>query len=197
MIFYNLTNLIYTLIPECYHFQLKFFNGNHFYELKKRINHIPHQRILELGSGTSPMLDVFSPKRYVGIDIDEKFIKIAKKLHKKKGYDFIVQDATKIQTKESFDMILLSHTTHHFNSTQLKTLLRKIRKIKFKYLLIYDGKPIGPLAPFLSKLDLGTTFRELEEFYPFLEKHFKIIHSEIFYSNRPFYKYPLLIIKKK
>jgi hypothetical protein len=97
--------------------------------------------------------------------------------------------------KGSFDIILVSHMTHHLTDEQIKKFIKATKKIKYKYLVIYDGKPIGPLAPLLTKLDLGAKFRELEEFYPLFKKDFKLIHSEVFRSNRPFYKYPLMVYK--
>lgn len=193
----KITEYIYSLMPMFYNYQLGFFNGNHFKILKKKLKNIPQESILEIGCGTAPILNVFSPKKYLGIDIDKKFIETARKIHNKIGYKFRLGNATKINSiKNKFDIVILSHTTHHFSDNIMQKFLSELKKIDFKYLVIYDGKPIGILAPFLTKMDLGAKFRETEEFYPFFKKNYIIIHAETFRSNRPFYKYPLLIIKR-
>lgn len=196
----KITKLAYSFFPVFYNYQLWFFNGNHFQILKSKIKNISHDSILEIGCGTAPILEEFSPDKYIGVDPEKKFIDIAKKRHKNKKFKFYLGEAeniNKLKLKENFDIILLSHTTHHFTDSLMNKFLKNINEIKFKYLIIYDGKPVGPLAPILTRLDLGAKFRELEEFYPFFKKNYKLIHAETFRSNRPFYKYPLLIIKPK
>ncbi|RJQ26875.1 class I SAM-dependent methyltransferase [Candidatus Parcubacteria bacterium] len=188
---------IYEVTPLFYDYQLDFFNGNHLRILKKKLKQIPKEKILEIGCGTAPILKEFHPKTYVGIDIDEKFINIAKKLHRKTNYKFYIKDGRKVETDEEFDMVILSHTTHHFSDLDIKKVLKSLEKIRFKHLVIYDTEPMGLLAPILIKLDLGNYFRKEKDFHSLLNGKYKIIHSETFKSNRPFYKYPLLIISKK
>src|SRR5258708_1358238 len=191
-------DLLYSASPFIYDLQLNFFNGNHFQKLKKKLNKIPTENILEIGCGTAPILKVFRPKSYVGIDIDEKFIKLAQKIYKNTNYSFSVGDARNIDAKTNFDMILFSHTTHHLSDNDIKKVIDRIKKISFSYLVIYDGKPISVFAPLLLRLDYNAAkFRRAEEFIPLFEKDFKIEHIETFRSNRPFYEYPLLILSKK
>lgn len=197
----NLNNYIdklYVLSPKIYNYQLNFFNGNHLEILKKKLKRYPTNSILEIGCGPAPILDVFKPNKYTGIDIDNKFINLANKLNKNKNYSFYQCDAKEVKSTDAFDILLFSHTTHHLSDAELQIVIKKILKIKFKYLIVYDGRPIGFWAPLLLRLDYhAAKFRKAEEFIPIFQKNFIIDHLETFHSNRSFYEYPLIIMHKK
>jgi len=193
-----ITDFLYSILPDVYTVQIAVLNGNHFKILKEKLKNIPTDKLLEIASGTSPILEHFSFKKYVGIDFDKRFIEKAKKKYKNPNYNFIVGNANKLEIKGDFDVILLSHATHHFSDELVKKVMKDILMLNFKYLIIYDGKPIGYLSPILYKLDLGNNFREIEQLQEFFKsnKNYKIIKSEVFRSNRPFYKYPLIVAKR-
>jgi SAM-dependent methyltransferase len=197
MNFHRYIDNLYAISPRVYDLQLNFFNGNHFAVLKRKLNKISHETIFEIGCGTAPILKTFKPKKYIGVDIDEKFILLAKKAYPQKNYFFYAGDGRNVEIKDSFDIILFSHTTHHLTDPEVKKILIKIKKYKFKHLVIYDGRPTGILAPLLTKMDYGAAkFRDVEDFMPLIGKNYKIVHKETFRANRPFYKYQLLILSK-
>ena len=188
---------LYNIFPVFYDLQLQFFNGNHFKILENKLSKIKKDSILEIGCGTAPILKVFEPKKYVGVDIEEKFVKLAKATYQNKNFHFYKGDGRKIKITQKFDIILFSHTTHHLTDTEITKLLNNIKQREFKHIVIYDGRPTGILTPILVKLDFGAAkFRDVEDFIPLIGKNYKIIHKETFRSNRPFYKYQLLILKK-
>lgn len=198
----HITDFFYSILPDFYSVQITILNGNHFKILKEKLKNIPFDKVLEIASGTSPILEYFKFKKYVGVDFDGRFIEKAKRKYKNPNYKFIVGDANnldrKLDIRGDYDVILLSHAAHHFSDELVKKVMRDILKINFKYFIIYDGKPIGFLSPVLYKLDLGNNFREIEQLCNFFKnnKNYKIIQSEVFRSNRPFYKYPLIIAKR-
>lgn len=197
MNFHKFIEYLYSLSPVIYDLQLNFFNGNHFEVLKEELKDIPQDTIFEIGCGTAPILKIFKPKKYVGIDIEEKFINLARKIHKEKNYIFLSGDGRNVEIKDSFDIVLFSHTTHHLTDLEIIQLLERIKKNNFKHLVIYDGRPTGILAPLLLKMDYGAAkFRDVEDFIPLVNKEYKIDHIKTFRSNRPFYKYQLLILSK-
>src|SRR5260221_9598628 len=192
MNFHSIIDFLYTLSPFIYTIQLQIFNGNHFAILKKKLKNIQTETILEIGCGPAPILKEFHPKKYVGIDIEEKFIKLAQKTYKNKNYTFIAKDGRNVKFDTKFDIVLFSHTTHHLTDKDIKNLLIRIKKQPFKFLVIYDGRPIGITAPLLKRLDYGAAkWRHVEDFIPLIDKSYKIEHMETFRSNRPFYEYQL------
>ena len=197
MNFHKYIEHLYSISPAIYNLQLNFFNGNHFEILKKELKDIPQDTIFEIGCGTAPILNVFKPKKYVGIDIGEKFINLAKRIHKRKNYTFLYGDGRTVKFNDTFDIVLFSHTTHHLTDTEIVKLLKEIKKHNFKHLVIYDGRPTGILAPLLVKMDYGAAkFRDVEDFIPLINNEYTIIKKKSFRSNRPFYKYQLLILSK-
>ena len=194
---HTLIEYLYSFSPVIYDLQLNFFNGNHFEILKKELRNIPHDTVFEIGCGTAPILKVFKPRNYVGIDIEEKFINLARKLHKENNYKFISGDGRNVIIKNNFDIVLFSHTTHHLTDLEIIDLLQRIKKYNFKHLVIYDGRPTGILSPILTKLDYGAAkFRDVKDFITLINKDYKINYTKTFMSNRPFYKYQLLILSK-
>ncbi len=196
---HNFIDHLYNISPFIYNLQLSFFNGNHFKVLKRKLENIPTESILEIGCGTAPILKEFHPKKYMGVDIEEKFVLLARnKYSNNKNYTFIVGDGRDVDAKDKFDVILFSHTTHHLTDNDILKLLRRIKDKNFKHIVIYDGRPVGLFSPLLTRLDYGAAkFRKVEDFFPLIDKSYEIKHFETFRVNRPFYEYQLIILSKK
>lgn len=196
---HSFIDLLYSAFPFIYNLQLNFFNGNHFKLLKTKLGTIQTDSIFEIGCGTAPILKEFKPSTYTGVDIDTKFIDLARKIYNKnKNYQFYTGDGRTISLKKEYDIILFSHTTHHLTDKDIKKILKKITKYKFKHLVIYDGRPRGLFTPILLRLDYDAAkFRNVKDFVPLVKEQYVIKHMETFRSNRPFYEYQLLIASKK
>lgn len=99
------------------------------------------KRIIDIGCGAGMLAKEFSRRNSVlGIDINEKQVRIAKKLHareiKEKRLDFSVASAEKLHLKDSsVDIILFSHSLHHIERTTL-ALKECYRVLSKKGLLI-------------------------------------------------------------
>lgn len=198
MNYHKFIDIFYTISPLVYNWQLNFFNGNHFEILKKKLNELPCDSILEIGCGTAPILKTFNPRFYYGFDVEQKFLNIAEKQYKNKNYKFNLINKNNINIKKPVDIILFSHTTHHLTDKEIRKLLLDMKGFKFKYIVIYDGRPHGIFKNILTKLDYeAAKFRNVEDFLPIINNIYKIKHMETFRSNRPFYEYQLLILSKK
>jgi len=195
---HKIIDYLYSLSPFIYDWQLNFFNGNHFVVLKDKLRKIPNDTIFEIGCGTAPILKVFNPSLYVGVDIESRFIKLARNIYKNRSnYRFSVGDGREAILNKTFDIVLFSHTTHHLTDQDIKNLLLKIKDYKFKHIVIYDGRPVGFFAPILKRMDYkAAKFRKTGDFMPLIGNNYKIDHLETFRANRPFYEYQLLILSK-
>lgn len=127
-----------------------------------------------------------------------RLISLAKRLHVSEHYRFITGNANTFIYDKYVDVILFSHMTHHLTDSELRALLRRLATFRFKHIVIYDGRPRGPLKDILTRLDFGAaTFRNVNEFVPLIGTQYVIEHMETFRSNRPFYEYQLLILSKR
>jgi SAM-dependent methyltransferase len=197
---FNLTDRFWHLFPGSFDIIQDFFNGKFYQALNSNLlNNYPHQSILELGCGVGSLLKHLKPRHYIGVDISQDFIRVAQRQHQSnKNYQFVCHDALTYTTNQSFDIIIGSSFSHHLSDNQLKHLFTHLSsKIKFKYLLIVDGKPAKTFwKPLLELLDAGAKFREANQVSRLLPKTLKLVKKGKFISNRPFYYYPYILAKK-
>src|SRR5258708_19148167 len=83
-------------------------------------------RVLDLGCGLGNMSTLFSPKGYLGVDLDPESIEIAKQNYPK--YSFLVDDITKFSSKDRFDLVTVIGVFHHINDHQMVAGLKVIGK---------------------------------------------------------------------
>lgn len=167
---------------------------------KKQIEKYPHKTIFEIGCGTGKFAKYINPKKYLGIDISESYIKHAKKNFETKSIKFMVLNAMKIpKLKDSFDLVIMINVTHHLTNRQIEHILeRLITNISFKRLLIFDGKPdIGILGKILEYLDPGNNFREVGQLTHLVSKYLKIEKAETVRKPYWIYKCPLVVAVPK
>ena len=145
--------------------------------LKKNIYFKGRERILDFGCGTGRIMQkmrkMFPKNRFMGVDVSETAIKIAKKKHPWADF-YSVQDGEKLPFKKNnFDFILAADVIEHVYNTK-DTLLELNRVLKnggkifittpyygfIKNLLIitldFDNifDPAGPHIRFFSKKSL-------------------------------------------
>jgi 2-polyprenyl-3-methyl-5-hydroxy-6-metoxy-1,4-benzoquinol methylase len=167
---------------------------------KKSIQRYPHETILEIGCGPGKFIKYINYKKYLGIDMNKKYIGYAKKHYETKSTKFLVLNAMNIpKMKDSFDLIIIMNVTHHLKNLEIERILKRlINNISFKRLLIFDGKPdIGPLGKILEYLDQGNNFREVDQLAELVEKYFKIERAETVRKPYWIYKYPLVVAVPK
>lgn len=138
--------------------------------------------VLDLGCGTGSLAPLFSKKYYVGVDIDEKAIKYAKsKYH---GYHFVVGDATRLDIKKKFPLIVIVGVLHHINDRDVD----KTSQIIVQHLTsggrvviieaIYPIHTWNVLGRFLRLIDRGMYIRDMVSYKSILEKHLEVDVAE-------------------
>jgi ubiquinone/menaquinone biosynthesis C-methylase UbiE len=90
------------------------------------------QTVLEIGcgngNGSKLIKKYFSPKNIVGIDLDEKMVKIALKRNLDTGISYRVMDATKLDFKDGyFDAVFDFGIIHHIPNW--KDSLKEIKRV--------------------------------------------------------------------
>lgn len=163
---------------------------------KKIIKEYPHEAIFEIGCGPGKFMKYINPKKYLGIDMNESYIKYAKKNFETKSIKFMSLNALNIpKMKDSFDLIIVMNVTHHLTNQEIEYILKTLkRNVIFKRLLIFDGKPdIGPLGKILEYLDQGNNFRETDQLARLVKKYFKIERAETVRKPYWIYKCPLVV----
>lgn len=161
---------------------LVILTGNYFFI--KRIIHEElkiktSERILDLGCGTGILAPLFSPKGYIGIDIDQNLIEYAKK--KKPQYSFTIMDASTLQfSHHSFDKILIVGVLHHLNKKQREKTLSRMKRLLKKNGRVLAIEAIPPihswnvLGKILRDHDEGHYILNFQDYVALLSKYFLI-----------------------
>jgi SAM-dependent methyltransferase len=114
-------------------------------------------RVLDVGCGPGTNAAVFSDVEYLGVDINERYVRDARKRY---GERFAVADVTRDDFAEgTFDLILLNSLLHHLDDAGSANLLSALRRhlapggrIHVIDLVLPRGRGIPRL---LARLDRG------------------------------------------
>ncbi|HDL64381.1 MAG TPA: class I SAM-dependent methyltransferase [Proteobacteria bacterium] len=130
-------------------------------------------KVLDLGCGPGNTAHIFSGADYTGVDINERYISVARKKHP--GLNFIVGDVNRVEWGAGFDIILINSLLHHLDDNEASKILRKAVAV-----LKETGKVIiqEPMLPgkeewsyrLMMRLDRGNYFRSLPDWKYLLEK---------------------------
>ena len=95
----------------------------------------PEDRVLDIGCGNGALTFEIAKKarKVVGIDLDKKYIKIAKKKYWAPNIKYLVGDATKDLPNQKFDVIILSNVLEHIENRI--EFLQKIKNLAPKILI--------------------------------------------------------------
>ena len=162
--------------------------------LLKRIDLPDFPILLEIGCSDGYSLRIiqkyFSPKRLIGIDIDEKLLKDAKNWIEKKNFSEVIKiirtDATNLPFKNNyFDGVFVFAVLHHIENWK-KCLLEISRVLKPGGYFIFN-EPLDKVysIPFWKRIDRPLSIFSEIEFKELLNLNgFKILH----WQRRGFYK---------
>ena len=92
-------------------------------------------KVLDIGCGNGALTFEIAKKakKVVGIDLDEKNIKIARKKYWAPNIEYLVGDATKDCPDQKFDVIILSNVLEHIENRV--EFLQKIKNLAPKFLI--------------------------------------------------------------
>ena len=132
------------------------------------LKHLSYKNyVLDYGCGVGFFCKIFNKKRYLGLEINRKFLQRAKKINK--GYKFLeLKDKKVTKFKNKINAVLINNVLHHMSDNQINLALQFLKKNSKKNtkLLIIDPlfpKKIFSLQFFLKVLDIGNFMRRKED----------------------------------
>lgn len=141
--------------------------------------------IIEIGCSTgqcaSQVVDM-EKNKYVGIDIDEKYIEWAKKKHP--HGTFVSHDArTLLYANDSFDIAMFNGVLHHMDDGLARDCLREVSRVlrPTGYLLVSEPtiREDWPISAWFLRNDRGKFIRAREQ-YRALLSGFNVAEEKIF-----------------
>lgn len=145
----------------------------------------PGSKVLDVGCGFGNLLE-YLPRNisYVGIDINEDYIKYAKKAYGLRG-KFIRADVTKLNLKqEKFDVVFISSLFHHLSDSEMQKLLKSLLRFIKKKTVVVSADSVylrkqSFLSRFITAQDRGKYIRDKEGYLNLIEKYFSKTHYKI------------------
>lgn len=186
--------------PCLYNFIQLLIDGNLYRKIVESLpSFIEGKNVLDLGCGTSIIISYLKPEKYLGLDMNEKYLEFAKSRFKKGSYIFKREDLRYLKLpKQNFDLVFTMNVFHHLDSKTVAGILDKIKKWnKYKYLVIVDCHPTGVLKSIFTLLDAGGFPRELKQLDKLISRYFKIKKSIDILNWSHTYRYRLYLIKGK
>lgn len=86
------------------------------------------KKILEFGCGTGVNCTIIDPRLYLGVDIDEQRIDVARRSYPDHRFQVVGTKLEKLPTG-GYDAILLSGVLHHLSDPQIREYLGEFRRI--------------------------------------------------------------------
>jgi SAM-dependent methyltransferase len=155
-------------------------------------------RVLDVGCGTGQMAPAFIGHRYLGVDLEARFLRAAPRHH---GFDYAVMDARQLAVpSESVDLVLVSGVLHHLHQDEALATLREIGRVLRTggISIIMEDRPVSffqdPVAWVIHKWDLGGQYRSAAEYLVAMPEVLKPI--EIGTMRSGFCPYLVLILEK-
>lgn len=149
--------------------------------LLKQIKPKKGDQILDIGCGIGS--HAIFPEKYIGVDLNEKYIEHAKKNHQG---TFLVMDAAKLEfPHDNFDYVFSVSLFHHISDIQVEKAINEMKRVckKGGKILVMDAVFPNKLNLFgylLFKLDRGKHTRTFDELKRLLSKHnFKLLTKNI------------------
>jgi SAM-dependent methyltransferase len=145
--------------------------------LARDVREGPHDFMLDLGSGRSPLLSHLSPERYVGLDLHEADLAYASRRYGRSGYEFVQADFLNapLERWKGADVVTASAVFHHLTDKQVTALIGRLHdQVRPGRMVFTDGVAIGPLKGALIGLDEGEPRRHPDELYALFPPGFEI-----------------------
>jgi cyclopropane fatty-acyl-phospholipid synthase-like methyltransferase len=140
----------------------------------------PHDFVLDLGSGRSPLLENLTPKRYVGLDLHPADLVYARKRFDRPGYEFVETDVLEapLDRWRGADVVTASALFHHLADEQVRALADRVQEmVQPRRMVFTDSVTRGPLARPLNRLDEGEPSRQPDELYELFQPGFEVTQT--------------------
>ena len=146
-----------------------------------------NQTVLELACGTGNIADFFDSVNYIGVDIDQGYIRFAKAQSQK---EFLVADVCQLCFSErNFNWVIAVGLFHHLSDADTLSTMKEVQRVLSRggQMVIIDAIPpvskLNILGYILRKLDRGNYIRPTEQYKRLFGEHF-MIRSMYQYRNR-------------
>jgi SAM-dependent methyltransferase len=157
------------------------FAAQKFAPVERRLRERQVRRVLDVGCGTGTNAGRFEDVDYVGVDINERYLRMARARY---SGMFVQADLTtsELRSLGTFDTVLVNSFLHHVSDDAVRAILSRLATV-----LAPDGRvhilelvlpPRVSLARMMAKLDRGRYARPIESWCDLFGAAFEPVITE-------------------
>lgn len=136
--------------------------------------------VLDLGCGTGVLSEMFNSASYLGLDINQRYICWARKVHP--GYQFLAMDGQRMNLKSgSFDTVIIGGVIHHLEDEDARSLLSEAKRVLHPTgrMVLWEDvptqRPYNWIGKLIQRLDFGEYIRSEREYIQIVRSVFEHI----------------------
>ena len=117
--------------------------------------------VLDIGCGIGQYADI-SKGKYLGVDLNERYIKYARKRHHESNQSFVCTDVvTGLHESSKFDLVLMVDFLHHISDENISSILIAATHLTKGHMAIFEPCPdqTHPFGRWLISHDRGAYMR--------------------------------------
>lgn len=175
--------LVYRMLehPAVYRAWQAPFVSSKFAPVERHLSRRDTRRILDVGCGPGTNAPRFASADYVGVDINDQYLAIARAKHRGRFVQADLETAD-LTSLGAFDTILVNSFLHHLPDEavgrvlrQLEQLLEPDGRVHLLELVVPERRSVATL---MAKLDRGRFARPLAAWRRLFETHFEPLSIE-------------------
>ena len=168
--------------PAVYAASQALFIEEKFAVIQRHLQHQRIRRILDVGCGPGINAPLFGDAEYVGIDLNERYLEVARQRYRGRFIQADVRTAD-LAGLGTFDTILVNSLLHHLPDKGVRAILRQLRAlleptgtIHMLELMWPDrGSVVGLVG---AAIDRGRYARRIDAWRQLFEEHFETLSLE-------------------
>lgn len=166
-------------------FQSLMRDKNLYNEIITLINEVKSPNVLDIGCGSADILKDLSVEKYVGFDISQRYIDLAKKTHEGNTKSTFIANEFSSETAltlGNYNVVLFKGLMHHLADEEVASLIKQVKKVCAKGALVITVDPVfirrqNLISRLLVSMDRGQNVRDLDGYSTILSENLKIIIS--------------------
>jgi SAM-dependent methyltransferase len=167
--------------PTIYALSQAPFVEEKFAVIERHLKHQEVRRVLDVGCGPGINATRFPGAEYVGIDINEQYIAVARAKYRGRFVQADLQTAD-LSSLGTFDTILVNSLLHHVPDESVRRILRQLHNLLEPdgtvHMLELMWPERGSLVGIMALVDRGRYPRRLAAWRELFEEHFKPLSVE-------------------